>query len=156
MAGEVKRQMGVALPDDLREQLQLAADAAGHSVAAEIRKRVEESFRSDGINQPTRELANDVIELAQLVRLDVGANWNTDPGAHAAFKSAVGALIDEHKPEGAPVFGAVRDLFGAGISKSDDPDTLGRALVRHYRRSKPNPQAAQRSAARFANWPGTP
>lgn len=136
-------QTALRLPTEMLNRLRQSE----HGVSEEIRGRLARSLAEDRIDPTTRELANDLIQLAELVRLDVGANWNSDAGAHAAFRSAVIALIDEHKPEGAPVFGAVRDLFGAGISKSDDPDTLGRALVRHYRRSKPNPQAVQRSVA---------
>jgi plasmid stability protein len=134
--GPSKRQMGVGLPEDLRARLEVASAAAGHSVAEEIRRRVERTFIEDALDPPLRALIDDIVELAELVRLDVAGAWHTDPGAHAAFRSAVLALIGERSPDGVPTFGAVRDLFGAGISKSDDPDTIGRALVRHHDRIK--------------------
>jgi hypothetical protein len=134
-------QTALRLPSEMLDRLRQSEQG----VSEEIRSRLARSFAEERIDPTTRELANDIIQLAEWVRLDVAANWNSDPGAHATFRSAVIALIDEHQPEGAPVFGAVRALFGAGISKSDDPETLGRALVRHYRRSKPNPQAVQPS-----------
>ena len=56
--------MGVALPDDLREQLQRAADAAGHSVAAEIRQRVERTFSEDAIDPVMRELIAGILTTA--------------------------------------------------------------------------------------------
>ena len=52
------------------------------------------------------------------------------------FRSAVLALIAEYKPSGPPVFGAVRDLLGTGTLSQDDPDTVGRSLVRHQKRMK--------------------
>ena len=138
-------QTAVRLPTEMLDRLRQSEQGASE----EIRGRLLRSFAEDLIDPTTRELANDIIQLAELVRSDVGFNWNSDPGAHATFRSAVIALIDVHKPEGPPVFSAaVRDLFGAGIAKGDDPDTLGRALARHYLRSKPgreNPPAAQPS-----------
>lgn len=38
------RQLGLALPDDLRQEVEAAADAAGRSIAAEIRERLWVSF----------------------------------------------------------------------------------------------------------------
>jgi hypothetical protein len=134
--GPSKRQMGVGLPADLRAQLEAASTAAGHSVAEEIRRRVERTFKEDGIDPVTRELRDDIVQLAELVRFDVAGDWHSDPVAHAAFRSAVLALIGERKPKGVQIFGAARELFGAGISQSDDPDTIGRALVRHHRRTR--------------------
>lgn len=133
--GPSKRQMGVGLPDDLRARLEAAA-AGRHSLAEEIRRRVERTFIEDALDPPLRALVGDIVELAELVRFDVAGDWHSDPGAHATFRSAVLALIDERKPKGPPIFGAARELLGAGISKSDDPDTIGRALVRHHHRIK--------------------
>jgi hypothetical protein len=125
-------QTAVRLPRDMHERLKQSE--AG--VSEEIRRCVQRAFDMDALDPDTRELAADMLELAELVRFDVAGNWNSHPGAHAAFRAAVIALIDERKPKGAPIFGAARDLLGAGISKSDDPDTIGRALVRHYHRVK--------------------
>ena len=138
-------QTAVRLPREMLDRLRRSELGASE----EIRCRLACSLEADRIDPTTRELATDIIALAELVRLDVVADWKSDPGAHAAFRSAVLALIDEYKPKGAPVFSsaAVRDLLGAGIAKGDDPDTLGRALARHYLRSKPNPQTVQPSMA---------
>src|SRR5262245_14258787 len=113
--GPSKRQMGVGLPDELRAQLEAAASAADQSLAEEIRQRVERSFAEDARDPVLRDLLDDVEQLVELVKFDVGEDWQSSAGAHAVFRSAVLALIDERKPKGAPIFGAVRDLLGAGI-----------------------------------------
>jgi hypothetical protein len=100
------------------------------------RRRVERTFREDEIDPRLRSLIADIVSAAELLQFDVGASWHSHPAAHAAFRSALLALLGEWRPEGAPVFGAVRDLLGANISKSDDPDTVGRALVRQMKRLK--------------------
>jgi hypothetical protein len=134
--GPSKRQIPVALSAELRARLEAAAGAAGHSVAEEVRRRVDRTFIEDALDPPLRALVDDIVELAEWVRVDVAGNWHSDPGAHAVFRSGVLMLIDERKPKGPPIFGAARGLLGAGISKSDDPDTIGRALVRHLHRIK--------------------
>jgi hypothetical protein len=125
-------QTAVRLPRELLDRLRQSE----RGVSEEIRERLGRTFIEDALDPPLRALIDDIVELAELVRSDVAGNWHSDPGAHAVFRSAVLALTDERKPKGPPIFGAARDLLGAGISKSDDPDTIGRALVRHHHRIK--------------------
>jgi hypothetical protein len=126
--------MGVALPEALRAQLSSASAAGGRSVAEEIRQRLERSFAEDNLDPALRAFTADVIAIAELVRVDTGGSWNKDPAAHAAFRSALLALLSDYQPEGAPVFGAVRDLLGRGTLSQDDPETVGRALARYHKR----------------------
>lgn len=130
------KQLKVSLPDDLRARLEAAAAKSGNSLGEEIRHRIEQTLEKDVRGAVIGVLLDDIEQLAELVKFDVGQDWHATAGAHAVFRSAVLALIEQHRPKGAPVFGAVRDLLGAGISKSDDPDTIGRALVRHLDRLK--------------------
>jgi hypothetical protein len=43
----IKRQMGVAISEKMRKKLQIASEAGGHSLAEEIRRRVEQSFEAE-------------------------------------------------------------------------------------------------------------
>ena len=95
--------MGVALPDDLREQLQQAADAAGHSVAAEIRLRLEQSFRDDGIDPRTRLLMATINELAVLVKLQTSHHWFDHAAAGRVFRRMITARLARLKPSSTSV-----------------------------------------------------
>ena len=154
MAGEVKRQMGVALPDDLREQLQLAADAAGHSVAAEIRKRVERTFNEDAIDPVMRELIGGILTTALSIELDLVGSWHAHPAVHRAFAAAVAQRLADYKPAGERVEHTTLEGHFAGnlgLSSADDsPETIGRTHERHDRRSHSYPylEAAQQAASR--------
>jgi hypothetical protein len=129
--------MGVGFSDDMRAQLEAAATKAGHSIAEEIRQRLETTIKEEQRDQKLRDLLYDIDFLADLVSNDSGLDWHVHPAAHAIFRAGVLALLDQRRPKGAPVLSpAVRDLFGQGISDSDDPDTIGRALVRHLNRVK--------------------
>ncbi len=129
-----QKQMGVTIPESARTQLEASSAAAGHSIAEEIRRRLERTFEEDARDPVLRDFVSDLVELAQLVKLDTGMAWHKDAASHAAFHSALLALLAQHKPEGPPVFTIARDLFGSG--RSDDPETVGRALFRHLQRIK--------------------
>jgi len=45
-------------------------------------------------------------------------------------------LLNDYRKEGVPAVEIVRDLPGAGISKSDNPETVGRAIARQLLRAK--------------------
>jgi plasmid stability protein len=125
-----QKQIGVTLDGELLAKLQAASAASGRSLSEEIRERLKRSSAEEERDPHLRTLVDDMIGITDLIRFDLGADWYADPAAHAAFRSAMLALIGEHRPEGHAVFGAVRDLLGAGNLKADDPDTIGRQLVR--------------------------
>jgi hypothetical protein len=135
------KQLGVSLNEETRAALEAAAGAAGHSIAEEIRERVERTFLQDALDPALRTLVEDVIALAQMVNTDTGSAWDRDPGSHAAFKSAISALLAERQPSGAPTFGAVRDGLGARLFDTDDPETVGRSLLRYHLRNRPTDPA---------------
>jgi hypothetical protein len=132
--GPRQKQMGVSLTEELRAQLSAASTARGHSIAEEIRQRLERTFAEDALDPVLRTFVADLIAVAELVRVDTGGGWSSDPASHAAFKAAVLALLTEHQPNGPPIFGAVRDLLGTNVLGSDDPETVGRTLARYHRR----------------------
>ena len=159
--GPAKKQMGVALDDELRAKLEAAcAEAArakeGHSVAEEIRRRLKQSFEAEELDPVTRELLDGIINLAETIRLDLGAAWHAYPAIQEAFAAAVAQRLAGYAPPSNPgAEAAIRDLLGAGLSHSDDPpETIGRTHERHDQRSHSyeHLQTAQRRRlARLAN-----
>jgi hypothetical protein len=127
------KQLKVSLPEELRAKLGTASAASGRSLADEIRTRVERTFEQDAIDAPTRDLAADVVWIADQIARDTGSAWHRKPKAREALVAALQTYlaITEPPPEG-PIPG-VSDLIDAFI---DDPPTLGRAIARHRIRLK--------------------
>jgi hypothetical protein len=132
--------MGVALSDELRKKLEAASTAAGHSIAEEIRLRLERTFQVDTYDAATRELAADVLWIADEINRQ-SVSWHLYPKAREALTEAIRTWIEITAPKRkikmpqpgrmVPVPG-VSDLFGP-----DDPATLGRSIARLYERVKP-------------------
>jgi hypothetical protein len=135
--GPSKKQMGVGLPAELRERLEAASAGAGHSLAEEIRQRLERTFKEDTLDPVTRELITGIINLAETIRLDLGAAWYAYPAIHEAFAAAIAQRLAGYVPPSTPgAEAAVRDLLGAGLSHpQDSPETIGRTHERHDQRS---------------------
>jgi hypothetical protein len=145
------KQMKVALPDALRQALDAASQKSGRSVAEEIRARVAASLDQEtqklGVDNPTHELAEDIVALANAVRAHKGIGWHEHVRAREALIEAIKEWITGLTPSlrsrlstpGFPVGAssdAAPDLWG-----KDDAATLGRAIARHHRLVK-NPQSA--------------
>jgi hypothetical protein len=116
-----QRQLPVALPADLRDQLEAAAGVAGHSVAEEIRRRIARTIGADAYDEPTRELADDIMRMAAEVELETGAAWHSHAGSHAAFRQAILSRLSRLKPEGFTAFGERPHQSDPG----DDPQEIG-------------------------------
>jgi hypothetical protein len=117
-----KRQLSVALPDDLRKFVEFMADAQGRSVADEIRQRLEDSRRSEQLfDASTRWMAQEISLLARDVQTQTGHSWQQHPKSHEALAAAIATVLEQFKPK--PVEG--ENTWGA-----DDPVTLGRAIAR--------------------------
>ena len=130
------RQLSFTVDDELRQWLEKSAKAAGNrSVADEIRVRLARSlFADDEYDEPTRQLADDVMELANAIK-EQGTNrvaWHDHPQAREALIQAIVTFLES------TALPAVDTEFGP-----DDPLTLGRAAARAYK--------AQRSAAFLRN-----
>ena len=97
-------------------------------VSEEIRQRVERTFHEDNFDLQTRELAGAVMWMADQVQRDTNVPWHDNPRAHEALSEAIVTWLGMIRPAWR---GAVSDLFGP-----DDPQTLGRAIARHYGRFK--------------------
>src|SRR5262249_43125831 len=125
-----KRQMGVSLPGDLRAQLEKASEAAGISLAEEIRQRVERTFKEDAAmaaDPITHELTTGIANLADTIRLDLATAWYAHSFSHDAFAAAVAQRLAEYRPLPEPWPTVARDLLGSGFSRPEDsPETVGR------------------------------
>jgi hypothetical protein len=96
----------------------------------EIRHRLTLTLEEDQFEMPTRELARDVMFLADEVKRQSGLSWHTYPKAHEALAEALRMWLEIIKPPIAES-AAASDLFGP-----DDPSTLGRSIARSYQREK--------------------
>jgi hypothetical protein len=124
--GETKKQMGVALSDDLRAELAAASAAANISIAEEIRRRLETSFEMDAQDEETQNLAFAAIWIANDITAQAGADWHATQKGRQAVAAGIRLYLETMAP---PVVAgtAADDLFGP-----DDPETLGRASARHH------------------------
>jgi len=120
-----KKQMGVALPDYLRDKLAAASAAANVSIAAEIRRRLDNSFQSEALDDETYNLASAAIGIARDITAQAGPDWHATQKGRQAVAAGIRLWIEKMLLPVQP--GAGEDLFGP-----DDPETLGRASARHY------------------------
>lgn len=104
--GSQQKQIGVALPDEVRARVEAAATKAGHSIAEEIRQRLERTFRDDAIDPKTRQLMLAILLLADFVEFQTGHNWFSHPAATSIMKLAIDARLARMKGgDGNAVFG---------------------------------------------------
>src|SRR5258708_36729929 len=100
--GPSKRQMGVGFDDNLRAKLEMAATAAGRSIAEEIRTRVEQTFAAPSVDGATQALADAVLGMALEVKTEVGRAWHADPGAYRTLRRAIMMALAKWRPAGVP------------------------------------------------------
>ena len=93
-----QRQIAVALPPDLRERLEKAASASQHSIAMEIRQRLEQTFSAESVDKATRELVFTIEDIAELVRTQTGRGWHGHHHAWWIFWHAINALLRRAEP----------------------------------------------------------
>jgi hypothetical protein len=133
MAGRPKgprqKQMGVALPDDLRRLLEDACAGIDKSIAEEIRDRLWRTFQEDAIGKPLRNLMAEMAMLAFMTEWQTGQDCRTHPGANAVLRHALNAWLAHTKKSGPECFAPGelpnRRFVAPG---SDDPQTIGLAL----------------------------
>jgi hypothetical protein len=91
-----QKQLGVGFLPAMREDLQRAADAAGHSVGEEIRVRVEGSLSRERAPSDLRRLHAAVDRFVNLVWKEIGTNFNENEVAARAFRAAIDAYLERH------------------------------------------------------------
>ena len=130
-----QRQLAVALPPEVRAQLEAAATASGHSVAEEIRRRINLTLWLDTYDKPTRDLADAVMWIAREIELQTRSPWQRNRKSNEALSAALQEWLEHLRPQ---LSGGASDLFGP-----DDPATLGRSIARYYRHHKAGVQQSK-------------
>jgi hypothetical protein len=129
MGREPAKKVGVALGEALRAELEASAKTRGHSLASEIRRRLEESYNYDAADRQTRDLMDSVLQFATLVKLQTGHDWHSHPAATRVMRYAITGRLARLKPNGDPVFQLVElpsaQLVAPG---SDDLEAMGLAI----------------------------
>jgi hypothetical protein len=98
------RQLKVSLTDDLFRQLAMVSTAVGHSLASEIRRRLERTFAQEG-DPRTDELLIAIRSFAILVKSETGHAWHAHAGANEAFRRAIDLRLSRVKGSGSAAFG---------------------------------------------------
>jgi hypothetical protein len=140
-----QRQIAVALPPDYRERLEQAACAAQHSIAEEIRLRLERTFNSERLDPPTRDLLPAIPRLAELVRAQTGLDWHVHLEAWLVFRHAIDARLDRLRPpmtsrpsaDRTSPLGPLVSPVGPLVS-SENPETVGAGLEAIEFNSRPS------------------
>lgn len=127
-----QRQLPVALPPDLRDQIEAVAKKAGHSIAEEIRKRIAKTMRWDALDPVTMELLEGLELITNLLKQDFGVEWYVNSRAHEAFVAAVNQRLAEYAPPTTVEGSAAVDLGLVG--PTDPPATIGRLRERDDQR----------------------
>ena len=99
------RQLKISLTDDLFRQLAMVSTAARHSLASEIRRRLERTFAQEGSDPRTDELLTAIRSFAILVKCETGHAWHAHAGANEAFRRAIDLRLSRLKPSGSAAFG---------------------------------------------------
>jgi hypothetical protein len=97
-------------------------------LSEEIRQRIDRTLYEDQFDSQTRELAVDIMQIADMVK-DTKVAWHENPRAFEAFSVAVAEWLKVIEPKWRG--GAADDLLGPM-----DPGTLGLTIARSYRRIK--------------------
>src|SRR5215470_8246995 len=95
--GSQQKQIGVALSEAVRDALETAASNAGHSIAEEIRQRIERTFVEDAVAPETRKLTTAINLLADLIEAQTKHKWFENPAATSVMKHAIDALLGSLK-----------------------------------------------------------
>jgi hypothetical protein len=143
MAKEARIPTGPRLEPAIIEQLR----KDGQSLPNAIRDRLDRTFKEDVVDPVTREIREQLVGLAELVRLDYGTDWHTSPRAHAAFAAGVAQLIADFTPE---FSGGASDLLFWG--PDDPPETIGRLRARDEQRRKAYPMLEKAVNKRKRGW----
>jgi len=127
--GPKQKQMGVSLPDDLRQMLEDACAGTDRSIAEEIRERLWRTFKMDVLDKPLRNFMAEVAILLQFARLQTGQDCQSHPAANAVLRHAINARLARTKESGPETF-APGELPTKGLVAigSNDPQTIGVSL----------------------------
>jgi hypothetical protein len=122
-----QRQIAIALPPTFRERLEQAASASEHSIAEEVRQRLEQSFGAERLDEATRDLLLTIQSVAKLVRSQTGYDWFAHPRAWEVFRHAINVHLDRLRPTEA-VTEHPAALRPCPLVSSDNAEVIGAGL----------------------------
>jgi hypothetical protein len=131
MARDHQKQLGVLLPPELRARLETAATEAGHSIAEEIRQRVERTFEKDDFDYRRPDiglLSNRIVIMMMMAERLTGRRWNEHPAVTQALKLAIGSVLQHHGADDTATFKREdwpTDRLGIG---TEDPKVIAVSL----------------------------
>jgi hypothetical protein len=145
-----QQQFTVALPPEVRSRLEAAATAAGHSIAEEIRRRIDQTISWETVDPVMRELLRGIENLSARLGADFGPkfNWHNDWQAHHAFAFAVRERLTGYEPQPGELGSATSDL---GLINPSDLQMIARMRERDDRRAHAYPHL---KAAQKHRWSG--
>jgi hypothetical protein len=123
--------MGVAIPDDLRERLIAESTVRGVSIAEEIRRRLENSYKEDDFyaSRPDlRELVLMVLNLASMAEQATGRNWNEDDATGYLLGLAINRHLERHGAEEVEEIETTEKFQSKGDRKSHNPALLAEMI----------------------------
>jgi hypothetical protein len=103
------------MSEGLHRRLSKAAEAAGHSLGEEMRRRLERSFALAADAETGQLLAQ--IALAADILARQWASWHSAAPAFDAFMGAVATLAERQKPVGITLKG--NKMFDGGPGDAD-------------------------------------
>jgi hypothetical protein len=120
----------------VHERLKRSGEVRGRTVSEEIRERLAGSLFEETRDEKTRQLAAEIVQLAEEIRRDFGITWHEHTGAFKAFAAAIADQIATYERSSMLQSPLVPILFGAAPNPDDPPEVIGRALARRYRRER--------------------
>jgi hypothetical protein len=126
-----QKQLGVALPPDLRTRLEAASATAGKSIADEIRQRVRRTFEDDDFAHAwpaTERLLNTIAVMTLLASLTTGKRWDEDPATAYLLQLALVAQLDRRGAKECAEIVPSEKFRRDGLVASTDPRVIAIAL----------------------------
>jgi plasmid stability protein len=114
------QRLKIALPEELRAQLDAASAKSGRSVADEIRRRVEASFAQEVVDKPTRDFVDGIALVPAEIERESGSRWYEHARAWETFRLVILKRLAKNRPLEGTRFGARPHQ----TTERDDPEEL--------------------------------
>ena len=122
----------VVLPPDLVKRLKIDAETHNQGLSTEIRERLLLTYREAADDAETSYLLAAIKKFSDMLTRDLGARWNEDAYALAAFKAGVLAFLSSCQPPGDERIRPDRQQVAGGSDNlpDDPPEVIGRTYAR--------------------------
>jgi hypothetical protein len=114
----------LSLTPEVQGQFEAAAEAAGTSIAEQVRSRAEWLLALEPVDKPTLDLMASIARMAAELERETGAPWHAHAGAHAVLRQNILSRLARLKPEGDTAFGPRPHR----TEPYDDPQQIGLSL----------------------------